>query len=429
MKEKNNKTAWGSLIAVGAFLATKLKFLGFFAKIVKLPTLISMFVSVGAYALVYGWKFAVGFVYLLFMHEMGHLIAMKRKGLPVKPAIFIPFIGAVISVDGKEIPNAKVESYIAFGGPILGTIGFLPFLILYWATNEPLWGVLMFVGAFLNLFNLAPISPLDGGRIVGVLSTKLWFIGLLGMVIYAFINPSPIMLLILLFGTFALFDRRNQIIQHDVYVEQVEILNHEESDIKAYFENVHPIIKSIENTHKEYTEKNKNTYELFNKKVVNETFETHLDTLNTHKIDLDEAVLKEQQLLEDVNRVFLKDTYDKLTIINEEFKNLKKLNFISSWKLKKKIQVVEFHKDLLTKKLVAINSQDAIDNIKAYQEFVSKTTVENQEALNKLKGYYDSDSKTKWTVLITYLLLIALLAVFVGYGHEIMEVHRQDVIK
>ncbi|NHM30793.1 site-2 protease family protein [Neobacillus terrae] len=356
--KSKNKTVWGSLIALGTFFAGKLKFLAFFAKLIKFKTLISMFISVGVYALAYGWKFAVGFVYLLFMHEMGHLIAMKNKGFPVKPAIFIPFVGAVISVDPRQIPNAKVESYIAFGGPILGSIAFLPFAGLYWATNEPLWGVLMFVGAFLNFFNLAPVSPLDGGRIVGVLSPKIWFLGLLGMAVYTYFNPSIIMFLILIFGITALFDRRKQILHHDLLIDQIAFL---EKELFAGWGNP-----------------------------------------------------EENEWI--------------LTQIQQEERRLENLDYFKKRKLKIQMELIKYKKKVLEEKDNSLKSYNAELLMEQFEKNLSADLKNFKSELNRLKGYYKTDAKTKWAVLITYLVLVIFLAIFVGYGHSIMEAHR-DVIR
>src|SRR5699024_4522871 len=130
------------------------------------------------YAAFFGWQLAVVLVYLLLVHESGHLVAARQKGIKTSPAYFIPFVGAVISM--KERPkDAATEAYLAYGGPLAGLISFLPAVLLYSWTGAPVWLLVIFLGAFLNLLNMLPVSPLDGGRIVTVLSTKIWFLGLL----------------------------------------------------------------------------------------------------------------------------------------------------------------------------------------------------------------------------------------------------------
>ena len=104
-------------------LLSKLKWVFAIFKLAKFSTVFSMFLSLGAYAVIYGWQFGVALIYLLFIHEMGHLWAAKRKGIPTSPAIFIPFMGALIGM--KEMPkNAKDEAYIAYMGPLFGLLSF-----------------------------------------------------------------------------------------------------------------------------------------------------------------------------------------------------------------------------------------------------------------------------------------------------------------
>ncbi|MET3318993.1 UNVERIFIED_ORG: Zn-dependent protease [Peribacillus simplex] len=199
MKESKSNKGWLSLGAIGLFFLGKMKWLFALLKIAKVGSLISIFVSLGAYALVYGWKFAVALVYLIYIHEMGHLLAAKRKGIKTSNAIFIPFVGALIAL--KEEPkNANQEAYLAFGGPLLGTLAFLPAIPLFMMTENPFWLLVITLGAMINLFNLMPVHPLDGGRIVGVISTKLWVLGIIGMVVYLFLHPNPFLILFLLLG-------------------------------------------------------------------------------------------------------------------------------------------------------------------------------------------------------------------------------------
>jgi Zn-dependent protease len=116
-------------------------------------------------------------VLLLFVHEAGHLIAAKMMGLNVGWPVFIPFMGAFIAL--KEAPrNAWIESVVGAGGPVLGGLGALLVGAAYFLTGNPLFLVLAYSGLFLNLFNLIPIVPLDGGRIVSAISPWLWLIGL-----------------------------------------------------------------------------------------------------------------------------------------------------------------------------------------------------------------------------------------------------------
>ncbi|WP_379153320.1 site-2 protease family protein [Paenibacillus sp. sgz5001063] len=141
--------------------------------------LISMMVSVGAYALIYPWQFAIGFVLLLFIHELGHVIAAKRIGLPVSAPLFIPFLGALITMK-KQPLDAKMEAYVAFGGPLLGSAGAAVVFAFAYYYHSPLLYSLAYIGFLLNLLNLLPIHPLDGGRIATAVTRWLWLVGLIG---------------------------------------------------------------------------------------------------------------------------------------------------------------------------------------------------------------------------------------------------------
>lgn len=155
----------------------------------------SMLISVVVYAWIYGWRYAVGFVALLFVHEMGHYIAARQKGLNVGAPTFIPFVGAWIEL--KELPHdAQTEAYVGLGGPLLGTVGAV---LVYFAARN--WGVdwllaVAYSGFFLNLFNLIPLSPFDGGRITAVLSPRIWFLGVPMLVALFMWRPSPMLILI-----------------------------------------------------------------------------------------------------------------------------------------------------------------------------------------------------------------------------------------
>ena len=155
----------------------------------------TMLLSVVVYAFVYGWRYAVGFVLLLLVHEMGHYLAARHKGLNVGAPTFIPFVGAWIEL--KEMPHdAQTEAYVGLAGPLLGTVGALVCYFLARTYDSNLLLAVSYSGFFLNLFNLIPISPFDGGRITAVLSPRIWFLGvpiLVGLFVF---RPSPMLILI-----------------------------------------------------------------------------------------------------------------------------------------------------------------------------------------------------------------------------------------
>lgn len=194
------------LVIFFKFLA-KLKFL-----LPVLKTGGTMILSIGAYAMFWGWQFAVGFVLLIFVHECGHLVAAKRIGLKVGAPVFIPFMGAVIAL--KEAPrNAWIEAQVGIGGPILGTVGAALCELIYLATGNLMFRALAYTGFFLNLFNLAPVGFLDGGRIVTALSPWLWLVGFAIMVALTILHFNFLLVVILIFSLprlYFLFRRKSE---------------------------------------------------------------------------------------------------------------------------------------------------------------------------------------------------------------------------
>jgi Zn-dependent protease len=155
----------------------------------------TMLLSVVVYAWMFGWLYAVGFVLLIFVHEMGHYIAARRCGLDVGAPTFIPFVGAWIQL--KQMPhNAETEAYIGIAGPLAGTLGALACYYAARNFDSTLLLALSYSGFFLNLFNLIPLSPFDGGRVTQVISPKLWYAGVPILIALFFYRPSPILILV-----------------------------------------------------------------------------------------------------------------------------------------------------------------------------------------------------------------------------------------
>jgi Zn-dependent protease len=190
--------AAAALLAVK--FAAKLKaLLLLLPKIKVFSTSATMLVSIAAYSLIWGWKFAVGFVALLFVHEMGHVIQLRREGIEASAPMFIPFLGAVVWAKSLG-DNAAAEARVGLAGPVLGSLGAAALIPIADATGNDLFTALAFTGFFLNLFNLLPVVPLDGGRAMAALSPWMWFLGFAGLVVLVFVFPNPIILLIVLFG-------------------------------------------------------------------------------------------------------------------------------------------------------------------------------------------------------------------------------------
>ncbi|MBP2655051.1 MAG: hypothetical protein H6Q73_2620 [Firmicutes bacterium] len=191
---------------------------------------VTMFVSLAIYALAFGWKFASGFVLLLFIHELGHVIAARVVGLKPSIPVFVPFIGAVICL--RQPPrNAKMEANIAIGGPAIGTLSALFFLVLYLWTDSTLMLVLAYTACILNLFNLIPCAPLDGGRIAAAISPHMWLWGCIATGGVFFYTHNIFMLVIFLFSLYRLWQGDTSGEQDRYYVLNV----HQRVKVAAWY--------------------------------------------------------------------------------------------------------------------------------------------------------------------------------------------------
>jgi Zn-dependent protease len=195
--------------AIVAFLAKFKAILLLLPKLKLFASTGTILVSLAAYALLWGWPFAAGFIALLFVHEMGHVIALRREGLKSSAPMFIPFLGAVIAARSLG-DNALAEARVGLAGPILGSIGSAACVLVWHATGNDLWRALAFTGFFLNLFNLLPVVPLDGGRAMAAMAPWMWFVGFAAMIPLAIIFPNPIIVLILVFAGFETYKRWQQ---------------------------------------------------------------------------------------------------------------------------------------------------------------------------------------------------------------------------
>ncbi|MGZ5180790.1 MAG: site-2 protease family protein [Ramlibacter sp.] len=157
----------------------------------------SMLLSVLAYALVFGLPYAAGFVALLLVHELGHYLAARQRGLDVGLPTFLPFVGAWIEL--KDQPrDAETEAWIGFAGPLLGSLAALACYFVARESGSRLLLALAYAGFFLNLFNLIPLSPFDGGRITAVLSPRIWLAGVPVLGALFLWRPSPILVIMAL---------------------------------------------------------------------------------------------------------------------------------------------------------------------------------------------------------------------------------------
>lgn len=205
------KRALGPIVAAVAAFFAKIKAILLLATKVKfLATAGTMLASIAAYALLWDWQFAVGLVLLLLVHELGHVIALRREGIKTTGLTFIPFMGA-FTASRSLGTDALAEARVALAGPILGSIGALVCVPLWHATGNDLFRALAYMGLLLNLFNLLPVLPLDGGRAMAAMSPWMWFAGLAALVplLIAFFNP--ILLIIAVFAVSQTWTRWQQL--------------------------------------------------------------------------------------------------------------------------------------------------------------------------------------------------------------------------
>jgi len=197
------------LAPLGAIGFLLFKFKGLLVLLLKVKfvgTALTMLLSIGAYALLFPVWFAVGFVVLVWVHEMGHVLQLRREGIKASAPMFVPFLGAFVAM--KEMPkNALAEARVGLAGPVLGTLGALAALGIYAGTESLLFLGLAHVGFLLNLFNLLPMLPLDGGRAVGAMSPLFWLLGIAMTVALFFVQPNFVVLLIAFLGGTELWRR------------------------------------------------------------------------------------------------------------------------------------------------------------------------------------------------------------------------------
>jgi Zn-dependent protease len=219
--------AGAALIALLAKFKAVLVLLG---HVKLLLTAGTMLVSILAYGSLWGFRFAAGFVALLFVHEMGHVIQLRREGVKASAPVFIPFLGAVVAM--RAMPkDAFAEARVGLAGPVLGSVGAAACVVVWKATGNDIWRALAYAGFFINLFNLIPVLPLDGGRAMSAMSPVMWLAGFLVLVAVAILEPSAIFILIVVIGGLETYRRWNR-------------YRHGSDAEKAYYK-VHPLDRAL----------------------------------------------------------------------------------------------------------------------------------------------------------------------------------------
>ena len=148
----------------------------------------TMFLFMATYAAFWGWRYAVGIVALILVHELGHCAAALERRVPVSLPMFVPFMGAFVTLRGNR--DVETEACIAFGGPFFGTLAAMGLQDWGMRTGNALLLAVAFAGFMMNLFNLLPVSPLDGGRICAVLGRRIWLLGAPLLIGYFVWHPS-----------------------------------------------------------------------------------------------------------------------------------------------------------------------------------------------------------------------------------------------
>ena len=215
---RRNGGVVAGILAVLGLVLSKLSYVGLL--LLKFKGLWFTVVSTGVTALIYaelfGWAFGVGIVLLILIHESGHVVVARIMGMPVTLPVMIPFLGAFVSM--KQQPRSVAqESIMAIGGPVLGSIAaglcYVGYMTMPDSSTGQLLRALAYFGFLINLFNLIPLTPLDGGRVTSLLSK--WFnvaglliaAGLLLFEIQTGTTVSPVLFLVLIFGAFATWQR------------------------------------------------------------------------------------------------------------------------------------------------------------------------------------------------------------------------------
>jgi Zn-dependent protease len=198
---KSVATKAGGLVALGLLLLKVLgkgKFL--LSGLAKLPTILSMLLMMAAYVAMYGWTFGVGIVLLIYLHEMGHVAAIKHCGLPFGWPVFVPFVGAFVRLQSNA-RDAAEEAYIGYAGPLLGSVAAGACWGLGLMLDHYPLVVLAFFGFFLNFFNLIAIPPLDGGRVARAFGKAGWILVLAALWGAYAVYEDGMVMLIALVGT------------------------------------------------------------------------------------------------------------------------------------------------------------------------------------------------------------------------------------
>jgi Zn-dependent protease len=366
----------GVAVTIGLLILSKLKWLLVTLKVFKFGgTLISLILSLVTYAVLFGWEFGVALIYVLFVHEMGHLVAAKQKGIKTTPAIFIPFMGAVIGM--KERPkDAATEAYVAYGGPLFGLFSTLPPLLLFQLTHQPIWGVTLLVGAMVNLFNLIPVSPLDGGRIIGVLSAHIWLLGLIGIAVFTYFFPSPLLFIIIVFGVLSWWRRVREDFSVAKLSIEIEVRKEWKTELQRVWEDLFY-----------------QSYTYGEDRLVNEVMKMHILR------EWERVRLAEQAKYQRGNGF-------KLPLLQDK----QKLNHY----------LVAARVAMYGQMMAVVERVEHWDNLQDILRELDSNIRKIEDERGRINRYYNATAKTKWLTFGFYLLLAAALGGLFYYAQLIV---------
>ena len=207
-------------VALIGLTKAKLLLLG----LTKMSTLLSMLATFGLYWTAYGWRFAAGLVLSIYIHEMGHVFALRRYGIAASAPMFIPGFGAFVRMKAHPA-NVGEDARVGLAGPIYGLAAAVFAWVMGLITGAPIWLAIARIGAWINLFNLIPIWQLDGGRGFRALTHHQRGIAAVAAVAMWVFTEEVMLLIICLGGVFRLFGKDcPEQPDHLVLVEYVGLL-------------------------------------------------------------------------------------------------------------------------------------------------------------------------------------------------------------
>lgn len=191
---QRRRSGIGAAIAALAAFLLKFKFLLIGAKLFGISW--TFLLSLWIYVVIFGWRLAVVVMLLLLAHELGHYFAFRAYGLPARLPAFVPLLGAFTA--GAPPEDLEQDAYIALAGPLVG-LGLAAICYAIGdATQDRFWYACADLSAFLNLFNMIPMPPFDGGRIIGALWPPLWIVGFALFVAFAIVMHIPVLFVVII---------------------------------------------------------------------------------------------------------------------------------------------------------------------------------------------------------------------------------------